>query len=152
MDSMIIRIADVLDIDEISKLFDLYRQFYEQESNPEMAKEFIQNRVCNNESTIIVACDKNGEMLGFCQLYPTFCSVLAAPIFALYDLFVTPNKRRAGAGKMLLLAAENLAIERGISRLDLTTARSNLPAQALYESLGWEKDTVFLGYNKILNA
>ena len=36
--------------------------------------------------------------------------------------------------------------------MDLTTARTNLPAQALYESLGWEQDQVFLTYNRHLAA
>jgi ribosomal protein S18 acetylase RimI-like enzyme len=30
--------------------------------------------------------------------------------------------------------------------MDLTTARSNHAAQALYESLGWVRDEVFLAY------
>jgi ribosomal protein S18 acetylase RimI-like enzyme len=32
-------------------------------------------------------------------------------------------------------------------RLELSTARSNATAQALYESLGWRRDDVYLGYN-----
>lgn len=40
----------------------------------------------------------------------------------------------------------------GFARMDLTTARTNLPAQALYESLGWRQDQVFLAYNLDLVA
>lgn len=40
----------------------------------------------------------------------------------------------------------------GYARMDLTTARTNLPAQALYESLGWEQDPAFLTYNRHLAA
>jgi ribosomal protein S18 acetylase RimI-like enzyme len=34
--------------------------------------------------------------------------------------------------------------------MDLTTARSNHAAQALYESLGWKRDDVFLAYSRSL--
>jgi len=34
--------------------------------------------------------------------------------------------------------------------MDLTTARDNQRAQALYESLGWVRDQVFLSYNRRL--
>jgi len=33
-------------------------------------------------------------------------------------------------------------------RMDLTTAKTNHAAQALYESLGWVRDEVFFAYNR----
>jgi ribosomal protein S18 acetylase RimI-like enzyme len=77
--------------------------------------------------------------------------VLAAPIYVLYDLYVTPANRQLGVGRKLLQAAEARARADGKQRMDLTTARDNHPAQALYESLGWQRDQVFLGYNLDLN-
>jgi ribosomal protein S18 acetylase RimI-like enzyme len=100
------------------------------------------------ESIILLAVDGDGQTVGFCQLYPTFCSVEAAPILALYDLFVSPQHRGCGAGRKLLLAAEEEARRHGASRMDLTTARSNLAAQSLYASLGWIRDEVFWGYSR----
>ena len=92
--------------------------------------------------------DDEGLPCGFCQLYPSFCSVEAAPIFVLYDLYVTPAARRSGTGRALLLAAEARARAEGRVRMDLTTAHSNHTAQRLYESLGWVHDEVFRTYNR----
>jgi len=50
-----IKIAGNEDIDGVSLLFDLYRQFYEQDSNIVLAKEFIQSRIDRTESVIFVA-------------------------------------------------------------------------------------------------
>jgi ribosomal protein S18 acetylase RimI-like enzyme len=32
--------------------------------------------------------------------------------------------------------------------MDLTTAKTNLAAQSLYQALGWVRDEVFYAYNK----
>lgn len=143
-----IRLACTDDAPAIAPLFDAYRRFYEQDGNLETATRFLTERLARQESEILMAYDQKGWILGFCQLFPSFCSVEAAPIFSLYDLFVQPAHRRSGVGRALLLAAEDLAQARGKARMDLTTARSNLQAQALYESLGWQLDKVFLAYNR----
>ena len=148
MTSVHIRPATTADADTIAPLFDAYRQFYEQAPDLAGARAFIAERLEREESVILLALDGTQTAVGFCQLYPTFCSVEARPIYALYDLFVRPDSRRSGAGKALLLAAESLAAAHGKARMDLTTARTNLTAQAAYESLGWIRDEVFFAYSK----
>lgn len=142
------RRASITDINKIAPLFDAYRQFYEQEPNLEFAKAFIGARLNNNESIIFIAEDDAQTALGFCQIYPSFCSVIGAPIYVLYDLFVSPSARQSGLGKMLLEQARQHAHENNIPRMDLTTAKTNLNAQSLYESLGWVRDEIFYAYNK----
>ena len=143
-----IREATVADIPAVAGLFDLYRQLYEQPPDLPLAKEFIAKRIANRESAILVAESTADGLLGFCQLYPSFCSVEAQPIYVLYDLFVAPAARKAGVGRMLLCAAEATAVTNGKARMDLTTARTNTRAQALYESLGWVRDDIFFAYNR----
>lgn len=147
MNQLIIRNAEPKDILSVSVLFDLYRQFYEQTPDLELAKDFIGKRISQKESVILLA-ELEGEVIGFCQLYPSFCSVIAAPIYVLYDLFVHPVQRGTGAGRALLLAAEAQAKSQGMKRMDLTTAKTNATAQSLYESLGWIRDEVFFSYNR----
>ena len=142
------RQATPADIPAVAELFDLYRQFYEQRPDLSRAQRFINDRMTRRESVILVAESEQAGLLGFCQLYPTFCSVEAQPIYALYDLFVLPTARKAGAGRLLLQAAQAQAAAEGKARMDLTTARTNLPAQSLYESVGWVRDDVFLAYNR----
>jgi ribosomal protein S18 acetylase RimI-like enzyme len=136
------------DVAAVARLFDLYRQFYEQPSDETLAHRFITERFEREESVVLVAEQPGEGLVGFCQLYPSFCSVEAAPIYVLYDLFVAPVGRRSGVGRRLLLAAEQRAATDGKARMDLTTARANLQAQALYESLGWVRDEVFLAYSR----
>ncbi len=148
MSTFKIRKANIKDVEKVAPLFDAYRQFYEQAPNLEFAKKFINTRLNNNESIIFIAEDEAGIVLGFCQIYPSFCSVIGAPIYVLYDLFVSPNARNLGLGKMLLEKAYEHAQENNIARLDLTTAKTNLTAQSLYESSGWVRDDIFYAFNK----
>jgi ribosomal protein S18 acetylase RimI-like enzyme len=143
-----IRLATIADLDVVASLFDRYRQFYEQAPDLHLARMFIRSRIENNESVILLATDEFGEAIGFCQLYPTFCSVEAKPIYALYDLYVAASLRRSGVGRALLQAAAKVSAENGKARMDLTTAKTNLSAQAAYESLGWVRDEVFYAYSK----
>ena len=149
MTAVSIRHATVDDLDTLAPLFDAYRRFYEQPGDVALASTFLHDRLERRESTILVA-EADGQMLGFCQLYPTWCSVAAARIFVLYDLFVDADARRGGVGRALMLAAQRFGREAGAVRLDLSTARTNERAQALYESLKWQRDDVYLVYNLAL--
>jgi ribosomal protein S18 acetylase RimI-like enzyme len=147
MTTIPIRAARASDLDAVAQLFNAYRQFYQQPDDLGLATGFIAERLNQQDSAILLAVDPSGTVLGFTQIYPSHCSVLAAPIGVLYDLFVTPAARAQGVGRALLLAAADYAKGHGMHRLDLTTARTNTAAQSLYESLQWQRDAVFLTYN-----
>jgi ribosomal protein S18 acetylase RimI-like enzyme len=147
-----IRPATTTDLDALAPLFNAYRRFYEQPSDTELARGFLSARLVQSESVVLVAQLPGGALAGFCQLYPSFCSVLAKPNYTLYDLFVSPAHRQQGVAKALLAAAAERGRRDGMARMDLTTAHTNRAAQALYESMGWAQDRVFRTYNLDLTA
>jgi ribosomal protein S18 acetylase RimI-like enzyme len=142
------RPAESRDLDKVAALFDAYRQFYEMPPDPALARRYLRERFEHNESVIFVAENAQGEIVGFTQLYPAFCSVLADRTFVLYDLFVTPAARGTGAGRALMEAAEAHARASGAARLQLQTAITNKIGQSLYESCGWKRDDLFYVYEK----
>ena len=125
-------------IPEVARLFDLYRQFYECDADIEPARNYISERLENNESTIFIAIDDE-NVCGFVQLYPSFCSVEAVRILILYDLYVDASGRNKGTGALLMNRASEYADEQGAARLDLLTGKDNYPGQHLYEKLGYKK-------------
>lgn len=131
----------------VSKLFDLYRQFYGKPADPQLARRFIGDNIRKNRSIIHLALDSDGRALGFVQLYPAWCSVAAAPTCTLYDLYVDASARQRGVGRALMLAAEASARKLRACRIDLETATDNFIGQALYEDLGYERDTEFYKYS-----
>lgn len=141
-----IRQAGLGDAETIAPLFDQYRQFYQQEPNPSLARTFITERLALQESVIFLAENEAGEALGFTQLYPSFTSVGARRIWVLNDLYVSPDARGKGVASALLNAARSHAAATGARRLDLSTANDN-PAQKLYESHGYVREEGFLHYS-----
>jgi ribosomal protein S18 acetylase RimI-like enzyme len=142
------RRAEPRDLDAIAPLFDAYRQFYEKPPDLALARRYLDERFRRNESAIFVAENEEGGIIGFTQLYPAFCSVLADRTWVLYDLFVAPSARGTGAGRALMEAAEAHGRESGAARLELQTAKTNRIGQSLYESCGWERDELFYVYSK----
>jgi ribosomal protein S18 acetylase RimI-like enzyme len=138
--------ADAGLLDEIVPLFDGYRQFYGEPSDPAAAGAFLRERLARRESVVFLACS-DGCGVGFVQLYPSFSSVAMRRLWILNDLFVANPVRRRGIARALLTRAEEFSRDTGAKGLVLETATDNLPAQALYESLGWRRVSDFYVYS-----
>lgn len=133
-------------LDEVSKLFDAYRRFYGQESNPAAARRFIEERLHKGDAHLVCVVTDEG-VAGFAQLYPTLDSIALARSWILHDLFVAPAFRRRGIARMLLHTARDLGIRTNASLITLSTAINNTNAQALYESEGWIRDDHYYTYD-----
>ena len=142
-----IRQAGPEDVEAVAPLFDAYRQFYEQPSDPALARAFIGERLARGESVIFLA-ERDGRGVGFVQLYPLFSSTARRPrrLWLLNDLYVAPEARQGGVGRALMRRARQLAEETGAVGLELATARTNTIGQQLYESEGYRLDDGFLRY------
>ena len=147
-----VQTAILRDVDEIAPLFDLYRQFYQQPADVQAARAFLAQRLERKESVIFLARDEQRRAVGFAQLYPLFCSVALKPQWLLYDMYVLPEARRAGAARLLLDRRKQLGVETRSHALFLETANDNLAAQRLYETAGWEREARFVKYNLWLSG
>jgi GNAT superfamily N-acetyltransferase len=147
-----VRQATLRDLEQLVPLFDAYRRFYGKPSDLIVARQFLTDRMARGQSVVLIAEGPDGVAIGFAQLFPTFSSVLAAPIYLLSDLFVAPGARRRGVGTRLLKAAADAGRAAGAVRLELSTAITNVPAQRLYEALGWKRDDEFYQYGLSLQA
>jgi ribosomal protein S18 acetylase RimI-like enzyme len=134
----------------LAALFDDYRVFYERSSDLDGARDYLSERLSNLESVIFLALGHDQRGLGFTQLYPSFTSLRMRRLWILYDLYVSPQARRQGIGRALMEHAAEFARATGATRIELSTAIDNHPAQALYDSLGYDKDDAFYFYELAL--
>jgi len=142
---MELRRATLSDLPQLVPLFDGYRQFYRQPSDPARAQHFLRERLQLGESVIFLALE-GGEAAGFVQLYPSFWSVAACRSWLLNDLFVAPAFRGQGVARALLARAREHAESNGAGGMSLATQRDNHNAQRLYEATGWVRDEEFFHY------
>lgn len=145
---MLIQKATMNDLEALTELFDLYRQFYEQASDLDGARAFIKSRIQNDESVIFIAIDQEIP-IGFVQLYPSFSSVSMKRIWVLNDLYVKKSARKNGAGEQLIQKAIQFAEGTGAKGVLLETGKENVSAQRLYEKIGFHKETNFFYYFSI---
>ncbi len=129
---MNIREATINDLDKLSVLFDGYRVFYRKDADLIAAKEFIAKRIQQKDSVIYVAINKNEELTGFVQLYPSFSSVRMQRLWILNDLYVESKYRGQGISKMLIdRCKEHCSATNGCGLL-LETETSNHIGNQLY--------------------
>lgn len=132
-------------IDQLTPLFDAYRQFYGQRTDMRSAQQYLQKRFDDNAMTVFMAF-VGARAIGFVLMYPSFSSVSMAPIWILNDVYVAKEERRQGAGVALLERCQMYAIETGYRGITLATATNNVTAQHIYERMGWRRDRSFYHY------
>ncbi|MBK8982615.1 MAG: GNAT family N-acetyltransferase [Ignavibacteria bacterium] len=132
--------AGIKHIDELTELFDLYRQFYKKKSDKDSARKFLTQRIKRNESVIFLCHDEYGTAIGFTQLYPYFTSVGMRRAWILNDMFVKKENRKLGAGEKLIESVRKFAEKTSSGFVMLETQKTNKNACRLYEKMGFKPD------------
>jgi GNAT superfamily N-acetyltransferase len=118
-------------------LWAAYGRFYHVELS-EAVTRHTWTRIMDPASQVhaIVAEDDAGEVIGFCNYVIHENTFHLTPVCYLEDLFVEPEKRAAGVGKLLIdwLADEMKA--QGWCRIYWHTQESNYRARGLYDKYG----------------
>lgn len=139
-------------LDVLSELFNEYRIFYACESDVTACRAFIQQNMAQRRSEIFLLLNDEGTPVAFSQLYPAICSLSMRPYHYLSDLYVRLSERQKGHARYLMEHLTNHFRHLGAQRLTLDTATSNKTAQRLYESLGYERDEVYITYHQVLQS
>jgi len=135
-----IRKATIHDLKFVVELFEKYQVFYGKESDKEKAKEFLSERLKQNDSEIFVAETDNNNLVGFVQLYPLFSSTRMKRLWLLNDLFVDKEHRGIGISKQLIEISKELCIQTNACGLVLETAKTNIAGNELYPKVGFSVD------------
>jgi len=77
-----------------------------------------------------------GQPIGFALYFQTFSTFRGVPGLWLEDLFVLPDHRRHGIGKLLLREVAKIAHQRNCGRLEWSVLDWNEPAVNFYRKIG----------------
>lgn len=83
-----------------------------------------------------VIAELDGNPVGFALFYMTFSTWLCLPGIWLEDLYVRPERRRAGVGRALFAHVAEIAVARGCGRMEWSVLDWNTPALSFYAGLG----------------
>ncbi|HEY6904926.1 MAG TPA: GNAT family N-acetyltransferase [Candidatus Acidoferrales bacterium] len=100
---------------------------------------FGRRRYCD---TLI--CTQAGRPIGFALYYFTYSTFACRPILFVEDLFVLPDERGQGAGKLLMSALARVAIRQGCSQMAWNVLHWNTSAIKFYRRLGAGLDKTWL--------
>jgi len=88
--------------------------------------------------TRAVICEIDGEPAGFAIWFYNYSTWQARKGLYLEDLYVSPEFRGSGAGKMLLKHLARIALAEGCGRFEWSVLDWNEPAIRVYEAVGAE--------------
>jgi len=81
----------------------------------------------------------DGEAVGYAIFFTTFSTFECRSGIWLEDVYVRPEHRRGGIGRMLMEHLAKLALDRGHVRLDWVALEWNEPALNFYEGIGAQR-------------
>lgn len=128
-------------LEDAALLFDMYRVFYRQPADLARGRQFLADRIQNQESDIFLAY-VDGQAVGFVQLYGLFHYIKLEKQLLLSDLFVHPDYRGLGLSVMLIDRAKAFCDEVGACGLMLETEKTNDIGNKLYPRCGFEYDAL----------
>lgn len=96
--------------------------------------------------TRAVILEASGVAAGFAVWFHSYSTWQARNGLYLEDLYVAPDYRGSGAGKLLLRHLAKVAIEKGCGRFEWSVLDWNEPAIRVYEAIGAEPQSEWIRY------
>jgi len=129
------RIAQLGDAAEVARLLHRFQvEFDEPSPGADVLARRVREHVERALSVFLLA----GPLeVGVAQLRFRDYLFTGEPTCYLEELYVIPDRRGEGHGRMLMEAAMELARDRGATTMELGTALDDTAARGLYESLGF---------------
>jgi GNAT superfamily N-acetyltransferase len=84
----------------------------------------------------VLICEYRGEPAGFALFFYNFSTFLGKPGIYIEDLFVKPELRGRGLGKLLLSFIAKIAVEENCGRLEWSCLNWNTPSITFYQNQG----------------
>lgn len=114
-------------------LWDAYTRFYEREPVEEITRH-TWSRIQDPAAPIYaIVAERGGQVIGIANYLTHESTSAIAPVCYLQDLFVDPEERAAGAGRMMIDWLVEECRRQGWLRLYWNTRENNYRARALYD-------------------
>lgn len=116
-------------------------------------EEILMDSLFVRKAAEVIIGEHDGEPVGFALFFHNFSTFLGRPGIYLEDLYVRPEMRGKGYGKILLSYLAKLALERNCGRFEWWCIDWNEPSINFYKSIGavpMDEWTVYRVHNQAL--
>jgi len=99
-------------------------------------EEIIEESIFERKAAEVIFGEYNDSPVAFAIFFHNFSSFVGKPGIYLEDLFVKPEFRRMGIGKIMLSYIAKLCVERNCGRLEWSCLDWNKPSIEFYKQMG----------------
>lgn len=131
-----IRFATEADIPVILEFIHALAAYENMEDQVIVTPELLKEWVFQKKKAEVFLVSEDEKPVGFALFFHNFSTWLGRAGIYLEDLFVLPEYRGKGYGKLLLKRLARLALQRGCGRLEWACLDWNTPSRKFYDSLG----------------
>lgn len=121
---------------------------YEKAEHEVLATEHtLKQTIFSSDSHVnALICEQDGQALGIAIYFYNYSTWLAKPGLYLEDLYVSPEHRGKGAGKLLLKKMAQIALKNNCGRFEWSCLDWNTPSRDFYHSIGAKSQDEWVGY------
>ena len=126
-------------VDDVSKILDFIKGIaeYEKMSDQVIATEqLLREQLFEKKNAEVIFALEGETEVGFALFFHNFSTFMGRAGLYLEDIFVKPEYRGLGYGKMLITELAKIAVERGCGRMEWCCLDWNKPSIDFYRSLG----------------
>jgi GNAT superfamily N-acetyltransferase len=131
-----IRLAEEKDVPVILYFIKELAAYENLQNEVNATEEILRDSLFVRKMAEAIICDYKGEPVGFALYFYNFSTFLGKPGIYLEDLFIKPEMRGKGFGKIILSFLAKLTVERNCGRLEWWCLDWNEPSLKFYRHIG----------------
>lgn len=136
IENVTFRLAQAEDVGLVLKFIKELADYEELLHEVVATEEILMETIFEKKAAEVVIAEYANEAIGFALFFHNFSTFLGRPGLYLEDLYVRPEMRGKGIGKLLLAYLAKLARDRNCGRLEWWCIDWNTPSIDFYKSLG----------------
>jgi len=138
-DKIFIRSPNFSDIEAMSNLLEqLFSIEADFNFDPVRHRKGFELLLGEKSTAHILAAEYAGRIVGMCTMQILVSTAQGTYVGLIEDMIVDRDFRSQGIGTMLLSAMQNIAKEKGLTRLQLLADKDNNSAIKFYEKMNWQ--------------